>query len=443
MSVLNSIIDLIFNSIPTWNLLLIESKQMISDLNQLAADEVEKAEEIIDYGDISMDLYTDIVLITNGEEKDEELLMSKAIITDRWIKYAFYMLTEKDAVKIVAEKEAQELVNGIVELVMPGAEKIYQNAKSANLHKYNSSEVCCGYNGNYILNIDDVLKRFTPELKSKAEEKLAENESPTEEDANDNPTPVPVFERMGRYDEDGNFHPIFLKDKDQIIKENNSIPVRPDNMSDELFNKFESVFKPLTKGIKYFYNTSQYGNWCINVVTPDGMAICSYILDDGTIMGGTKVSILGRCQGANGYIDTLFVDVAKFPNIVRHILANSFYIMNTAEVNQVCAELFINQSIYHNIDFQNTPFMDDINTMRRIEKPLASCIQLIDPGMRLRFENFIDPSNFTLVSDTKCVSPLGYDNTTASRVSPDCLKLVVEGDTITKITGENGTKYQY
>ena len=94
MSVLNSIIDLIFNSIPTWNLLLIESKQMISDLNQLAADEVEKAEEIIDYGDISMDLYTDIVLITQGEEKDEELLMSKAIITDRWIKYAFYMLTE-------------------------------------------------------------------------------------------------------------------------------------------------------------------------------------------------------------------------------------------------------------------------------------------------------------------------------------------------------------
>ena len=44
MSIVNTIIDLVFNSIPTWNLLLIESKQMIKNLNEIAASEVKKAE---------------------------------------------------------------------------------------------------------------------------------------------------------------------------------------------------------------------------------------------------------------------------------------------------------------------------------------------------------------------------------------------------------------
>ena len=45
MSIVNTIIDLVFNSIPTWNLLLIESKQMIKNLNEIAASEVKKEEE--------------------------------------------------------------------------------------------------------------------------------------------------------------------------------------------------------------------------------------------------------------------------------------------------------------------------------------------------------------------------------------------------------------
>ena len=89
MSIVNTIIDLVFNSIPTWNLLLIESKQMIKNLNEIAASEVKKAEETMDYGDISMDLYTDIVLIADGDRKTEELLMAKAIATERWIKYTY------------------------------------------------------------------------------------------------------------------------------------------------------------------------------------------------------------------------------------------------------------------------------------------------------------------------------------------------------------------
>ena len=89
MSILNTIIDLVFNSIPTWNLLLIESKQMIKNLNEITANEVKKAEETMDYGDISMDLYTDIVFIADGDRKTEELLMAKAIATERWIKYTY------------------------------------------------------------------------------------------------------------------------------------------------------------------------------------------------------------------------------------------------------------------------------------------------------------------------------------------------------------------
>lgn len=172
MSIVNTIIDLVFNSIPTWNLLLIESKQMIKNLNEIAASEVKKAEETMDYGDISMDLYTDIVFIADGDRKTEELLMAKAIATERWIKYTYYCLTDKDAIKIVADKEAQELVNGIVELLVPEIGKLYEDAKCANLHKYNASELHCGYNGNFILNIDDITKRFTTDLVEKAKEKL-------------------------------------------------------------------------------------------------------------------------------------------------------------------------------------------------------------------------------------------------------------------------------
>lgn len=443
MSILNTIIDLVFDSIPTWNLMLIESKQMIDKFYQIADKEVKKAEETMDYGDISIDLYSEIVAIADGNRKEEELLLAKAIITEKWIKYALYYLTDKDAVKIVADAEAQELVNGVIELLLPQVGKLYDNAKIANLHKYNASELRNGYNGNYILNIDDITKRFTTELIEKAKEKFNIDSEANEEDPYSNLVipKEPVIERMGRYDSEGYFHPIFLKDKDQIIEENNTIPVKPDYMNDEIFNKFETVFAPLTKNIKYFYNINQYGNWCINVVTRDGLAICSYILDDGTIMGGSKISILGRCQGSNGYLDTLFVDVEKFPNIVTEILTNSLYIMTPSEVSTVSSSLLHNGAIYHNIDFQNTQFMNDEIVVRNIESALSACIQLINPDIRMRFENFIDPSNFTLVSDSKCVSPLGYDNTTATRIQND-LKLVVEGNTITKIEGGKGTKYQ-
>lgn len=442
MSIVNTIIDLVFNSIPTWNLLLIESKQMIKNLNEIAASEVKKAEETMDYGDISMDLYTDIVLIADGDRKTEELLMAKAIATERWIKYTYYCLTDKDAVKIVADNEAQELVNGIVELLVPEIGKLYEDAKCANLHKYNASELKCGYNGNFILNIDDITKRFTTDLVEKAKEKFNISVEPDAELVFPLVDPAqPVIPRMGRYDNDGYFHPVFLKDKDQIIQENNSVPVKPDFMPDELFTRFDSLLKPLIDG-KYFYNMSQYGNWCVNVVAPDGLSVCSYVIDDGTIMGGSKVSILGRCQGNNGYLDTLFVDVAKFPNIVHQILNNSFYIMTPDEVSQVFSGLFSNGCIYHNIDFKNTPFMDEEPIMRAIEPVLSVCIKLVNPDVRMRFENFIDPNNFTLVSDDKCVSPLGYDKTTATEIQPD-LKMIIEGNTITKIEGGKGTKYQF
>ena len=116
--------------------------------------------------------------------------------------------------------------------------------------------------------------------------------------------------------------------------------------------------------------------------------------------------------------------------------------MTPDEVSQVFSGLFSNACIYHNIDFQNTPFMDEESIMRAIEPVLSVCIKLINPDVRMRFENFIDPSNFTLVSDDKCVSPLGYDKTTATGIQPD-LKMIIEGNTVTKIEGGKGTKYQF
>ena len=446
--ILNSLIDLVTETIPTWNMLISESRKAINKIEKQMEIELKSVEENTDFGEISNDLYLDISIIADGNKKIKEELMAKALVTERWIKYTFYYLTEENASLLVGDKETQELVNGICNLVLPKAELIYPKAKIGNLKKYDAEELLPGYNGNYILSIDDIQKRFTDDLREKAKKKfniidepLADENETSEEIEIVEPKDIKntTVQQVGRYDKDGYFHPVFLKDPSEIAQENEtkSILKKPDFMSDDLYNKFEIAFSPIANDIKYYYNINAHGNWCINIV--NGVSTYSYIIDDGSIMGGDYVYILGNINVGN-HLDTLFVNASIFPKIASNIIHSAFYIMTAEECNTAQKALFTNSRIYRNIDFTNTKFLD--KSSFGIEKSLSVCIGLINPDIRLRFENYLNKDNYTLVSDNTCKSPLYYTGATATSIVPG-LKLIVDGNTITKLEGGNGTKYQF
>ncbi len=447
--ILNSLIDLATGTIPTWNMLISESRKAIDKIEKQMEIELKSAEESDDYGEISQDLYLDISITADGDKKVKEELMAKALVTERWIKYAFYYLTEENASLLVGDKETQELVNGICNIVFPEAGLIYPKAKIGNLKKYNAEDLLPGYDGNFVLSIDDIQERFTIDLREKAkkkfnvvDEKLIEDKSADinivepEETENKN---ITEQQQVGRYDKDGYFHPVFLKDPSEIIKENEtkSVLKKPDFMPDDLYNKFETAFAPIATNIKYYYTINTHGNWCINIV--DGTNAYYYIIDDGTIMSGDYVYILGNIN-VGDHLDTLFVNVNNLPKIASNIIHNPFYIMSTEEANAAANILFKNSRIYRNIDFTNTKFLDQSSF--GIENSLSACISLIDPNTRLRFESYLDKNHYTLVSDSNCKSPLYYTGATATNIVPG-LKLVVDNNTITKLEGGNGTKYQF
>lgn len=445
LNVLNGIVDMLCNSMPAWNMMLLESQSELRKLEIARDKELVAAETAIDDGDITARLYNDIVIITEGNYKDEELLMAKAKVTLRWVKYTFYYLTE-DAALIIADTEAQKLCNGIAKLVFPEAGKIYPKADDANLSKYDAEKLPRHYGGNFILNIRDIEEKFTDDLKMKAAAKYAEVQNNPNMENSEIPSDsatvnISKFERVGRYDEDGYFHPFFFSSPEEIREEYQSKPVKAPDMPDELFTKFEAALSKVAADLKYYYEKNQYGNWTINVIQPDMLAASSYMLDDGTIMGGDAVYIMGKCQGANGLVDSVFVK-SDLTDIVSKILHNGFYIMSQGELDLVNSVLLDNQIIYHTVDFVGMKQLD-MTALKgtQFNKALFNAVQLVPSDCRLRFESFTDLNHFILVSDINCISPMGYDNTTANKIY-DGLKISIDNNFLLK-KNEKGQVEKY
>jgi hypothetical protein len=189
-------------------------------------------------------------------------------------------------------------------------------------------------------------------------------------------------------------------------------------MDDNTFFRFENALQKYFPGTGYYYEMDQDGLWNICIPRENGTTD-SIIIDDGTIMGGAGISILGMYQSVNGSIDTIFVKESRHPVIVQNILSNPFYIMSDLEYQEISVdETYFENFVYHYIDFSNTEFIDLYSAKEKydFEKRLLAAIKVLGQDVRLRLNNYIDPYNFELVSDKATKSPMSKNNTTSSNI---------------------------
>ena len=170
----------------------------------------------------------------------------------------------------------------------------------------------------------------------------------------------------------------------------------------DLYNRFESAFGAILSnmGVEYHYSFDQSGNHLLQIVRDSAMgAVDTYIIDDGRIMGGTKVHILADYINQNGTKDTIFVD-SKHQDIVAQVLQNRFFTLTPDMVVTCMHDMFNNGLIYHYIDFSNTKWMDSLTAEQReaLEKNLSACISNLNMDIRMRSDSIMDVNNFILTS---------------------------------------------
>ena len=185
------------------------------------------------------------------------------------------------------------------------------------------------------------------------------------------------------------------------------------------------------------YNSEAYMEHCIDSLLIGGDDIEIIIIDDGSILGGTKVSILGMYHAMTGNMDTIFVKVDNHPIIAQNIFNIPFYIMSELEVQEIFNDQsYLTGLIYKYVDMSNTEFMDTLIKEEKyyFEKRLLAVTKvLVQSGQeaRLRFSNYNSPSEFELVSDANVKSPFAKDNTTISNII-EGLKITIEDKKMTK-----------
>lgn len=446
MNLLTNIIDLVFCIIPSMDLALNQSRKIMNSFEEIKEKELEKASKEMDFGEISGRLYSDIVIVSEDNRQVEQLMLAKAITTEKWIRYALYYLTNENVTKVVADKETQEFVNGVIKYVLPEAELLYPDQKAANLDKYNILNLMPTYSGKFVLSMYELNDRLDDEMMETARMLRVPGykKSVTESPIVINPITIG---RTGRYDADGMYHPSFLN-VDELAASNNAIPTRPDYMTDEEFNLFESKLLPLIPDdVKHFYFRDQHDNWNIGIVSNYGTCVNEYLLDDGTIMGEDDVFVMGSNQTSEGYISRTFVNVTRHPEVASKILASaSSYMITPFEIDEIGSQL-LPWFVYHHVDMSNTGFLADPAVKKDITKPLCAAVQTVDMNAdaRFRFESYSDPTHFTLIADSRCKSPLAYTGETARNITVpgNELKLVVSDNVITLIYAGQETKYSY
>lgn len=146
----------------------------------------------------------------------------------------------------------------------------------------------------------------------------------------------------------------------------------------------------------------------------------SYRVDDGSLLGGTGISILFNTNGN----DDFFIPATKEYEdiIVRGLSGND---ITPQDVQRVRKNFFANLMLYAGFDFSNTEKIDEIkknedsfsklnNILSTIfENNLLNVGNNLDEVPRFRFENFKDYNNFTVVSDDKVKPGLQNDHNKA------------------------------
>lgn len=392
--------------------------------------------------ELTPNILHDIEKISNGTKIGANLYCALAEYTNKWIAYAMYYMTTYNTNLLTngVTRQEKEFVNGIAELA--GYGKIYQDADVANIEKYDSHGKNDNYKEDFLLDYPDLKRRLVEDdfiqkwHAKKSQEYLYGGNTPRIDTTKlDGPN--------CRVDENGYIHPLFFNP----VSDNSTIVTKRDACIDEeTFNRFEKVLSQyINPNDKYYYTKDQDGNFNLVIQRNKAMAEDRYIIDDGSIMGGTGIYILanydaGDCQ------DSLFVNATKFHDIVSLIINNKFFIIKKEDAEFIMkTDQFQNPIIYHHIDMTNTQWLDSLNASEKVvlEKSILAAIKVLDKSSdtRLRFLEYTNPVQFTLVSDIEVKSTLSRNGVTASAVE-NGLRIDIYGDNMIKYYGGQGINYR-
>ena len=422
---------------------------------------------------ISDKFYADIERMSKGNSIVLGHFVSKALETNHWIKFAIYYMTDHNAILLnYADKKAKELVNSIAKLA--GFDKIYINENIADIDAFDSKNLNFNYSGCFLLNKDELIDflsnpQFIAAVKTKIEmvnhhnniiegrfitttkdeevvdvnnEEVADvnkEEETVEENTTKTLFGVPIVD-------DDVIQPISFTSIDDN-KEKPPVPKRGEGVPVDVFVKFENVFEKFIPELVPYHYEFVDGFYVLYITRTNTGVEEFYILDDGSIMGGSSVSILANYV-KDGVERTMFVNVLKHPAIASKVLTRTLFNYLTPEEVEECKTDYLqNMVIYNSIYFANTDFFDNLSDKDKFdfEVNLLGVINLeIAKNVRLRFESFTDAHHFVLTSDYNNMKrPLKYiqDTPMPETYILDGLRIAVDGCYI--LTEYNGEVKRY
>lgn len=228
-----------------------------------------------------------------------------------------------------------------------------------------------------------------------------------------------------------------VTDFEKSVKEAKQKKIEEPVADPKELKKIEKLFKGFLK--KQKFNVTDY-NGIYKLTVRRGEVDDEYIIDNGSVLGGTDYSILAKTSTG----DNIFVPLGQ-KELAQKVLESKEFVVE--DVSPIMKELFKNTAIYRFVDFTDTPWVDllSLSGKEEFEKNISVCLsdamqQYAAAGKvapRFRFAEFESTSEFTIISDEGVKSPLKEIGETAPDVSTNNLMYEVSGTTVKKY--ENGT----
>ena len=382
---------------------------------------------------ISESIYERIHDLSHGDTLREINLINKARSTNSWINFAMYYMTNTDAFLLRADKEVREFINSITSLAGFGI--AYKSAGITDLKKFDVFDDNYSTHSKFLLSFQDLHQRLVvPEFLNAMRARRMQLRPDVYR--------IPVLNESGMpLGDDGLYHPVFF-DTTPIVSE---IKEKKGNgILDHEFDLLENTIGVLLDGENYCYEKMDNGLVKLRIERKNSYgAVEDYTVDTGTVMGGNQVYVMGTYEVTGGY-DNIFVNVRRYPSIAYMVLQSLYYIIPTNDVATIMSTMFAGGSIYTYIDFSNTSWFDYLSETQKsiLANNLIKVVQNIsaDAQMRmvypprLRFSQFTDPQNFTLVSDELVVSPFASTGATSPEIMKG-LTFIIQDNNLTKYMG--------
>lgn len=363
------------------------------------SDELDKGTTIL-----STSLSDEIVGRIKHVAKDNEIrytiLLKSAIDSERLVQYFMYLMVDDNAKVIKAGDKEKRFLNTLSNLI--GIGNIFDDGEVGDIHDYEITYTHAP-KWNYVIIPSEVIDKLSdPNFIEAWHAKMARL------GMGYNPNiiglPGSGYATRGRVGEDGLFYPVFISDE-PLERE----PKYDQNIPQDVIYRFENTIgKLFGDNDQYRYKLGTDNNYYLYITRANTYgAEEQYLIDDGRIMGGSKVSVLANSH-INGQQVSMFVDVVQFPDIAYNVLRSVFYELSPEEMNIVRTMYFSNPAVYYNIDLSNTKFLDVLSFPERciLDANLSKILNYIigSSNVRYRFYIYNSPESFELISDSMCQS---------------------------------------